>query len=120
MVSIGEFSRRSRPSPKALRLYDELGLLRPAQVDPETGYRWYAAAQLDDARLVAALRRLAVPLARIREILALEPAAAAEEVRAYWAGTEAEHAARDLLRGGQRRQRRPGRVVLARPRRPGR
>jgi DNA-binding transcriptional MerR regulator len=99
MVSIGEFSRLSRLSPKALRLYDELGLLRPAQVDPETGYRWYTAAQLEDARLVAGLRRLAVPLARIREIVALEPATAAEEIRAYWAGTEAEHAAQRELTG---------------------
>jgi DNA-binding transcriptional MerR regulator len=99
MVSIGEFSRLSRLSPKALRLYDELGLLRPARVDQETGYRWYTAAQLEDARLVAGLRRLAVPLARIREILALEPAAAAEEIRAYWAGAEAEHAAQRELTG---------------------
>jgi DNA-binding transcriptional MerR regulator len=99
MVSIGEFARGSRLSPKALRLYDELGLLAPAHVDPDTGYRWYAATQLDQARLVAALRRIGVPLARIRDILALEPTPAAEEVRAYWAGTEAEHAARRELVG---------------------
>ena len=54
MVSIGEFSRLSRLSPKALRLYDELGLLVPARVDAETGYRWYADTQLDQARLVSA------------------------------------------------------------------
>src|SRR4051794_24786591 len=51
MVSIGEFSRLSRLSAKALRLYDELGLLVPAHVDAETGYRWYAITQLDHARL---------------------------------------------------------------------
>jgi DNA-binding transcriptional MerR regulator len=55
--------------------------------------------QLDQARLVASLRRIGVPLARIRDILALEPAAAAEEIRAYWAGTEAEHAAQRELVG---------------------
>lgn len=99
LVSIGEFARLSRLSPKALRLYDELGLLVPARVDPDTGYRRYAPAQLEPARLVAGLRRLGVPLARIKEILALEPAAAAGEVRAYWAAAEAEHAARRGLAG---------------------
>ena len=54
-VSIGEFSRLSRLSPKALRLYDELGLLVPDHVDATTGYRWYADTQLDQARLVALL-----------------------------------------------------------------
>lgn len=99
LVSIGEFARLSRLSPKALRLYDELGLLVPTRVDPDTGYRWYAATQLDQARLVASLRRIRVPLARIRDILALDAASAAEEIRAYWAGTEAEHAAQRKLVG---------------------
>jgi DNA-binding transcriptional MerR regulator len=99
LVSIGEFAGLSRLSPKALRLYDELGLLVPARVDPETGYRWYAATQLDRARLVASLRRIGVPLARITDMLALEPPSVAEEIRAYWAGTEAEHAARRELVG---------------------
>ncbi|WP_036325013.1 MerR family transcriptional regulator [Microbispora sp. ATCC PTA-5024] len=99
LVSIGEFARLSRLSPKALRLYDELGLLVPAHVDPGTGYRWYAVTQLDPARLVASLRRIGVPLARIRDILALEPASAAEEIRSYWTGAEAEHAARRDLVG---------------------
>ena len=39
MLTIGAFARASRLSPKALRLYDELGLLRPASVDPVSGYR---------------------------------------------------------------------------------
>lgn len=99
LVSIGEFARLSRLSPKALRLYDELGLLVPAEVDAETGYRWYAATQLDQARLVASLRRIRVPLAQIRDMLALDSAAAAEEIRAYWAATEGEHAAQRVLVG---------------------
>ena len=65
MMSIGEFARLSRLSPKALRLYDELGLLPPAEVDPDSGYRWYAAGQLDSARLVASLRQIGLPLAQI-------------------------------------------------------
>jgi hypothetical protein len=50
LVSIGEFSRLSRLSPKALRLYDDLGLLVPDHVDAATGYRWYADTQLEQAR----------------------------------------------------------------------
>ncbi len=99
LVSIGEFARLSRLSPKALRLYDELGLLVPAEVDAETGYRWYADTQLERARVVALLRRIGVPLARIRDILALDAASAAEEIRAYWAATERERAAQRELVG---------------------
>lgn len=62
LMSIGDFARRSRLSANALRLYDELGLLPPARVDAGSGYRYYAAAQLERARLVAALRQLQVPL----------------------------------------------------------
>jgi DNA-binding transcriptional MerR regulator len=99
LVSIGEFSRLSRLSPKALRLYDELGLLVPDRVDAATGYRWYADAQLDQARVVALLRRIGVPLAQIRDMLALDPASAAGQIRDYWAGIETEHAARRELVG---------------------
>jgi DNA-binding transcriptional MerR regulator len=99
LVSIGEFSRLSRLSPKALRLYDELGLLVPDHVDAVTGYRWYAETQLDQARVVALLRRIGVPLARIKGMLASDSASAAEQIRAYWAGTEMEHAARRELVG---------------------
>lgn len=94
LLSIGTFARASRLSPKALRLYDELGLLTPARVDPATGYRSYAPGQLEQARLVAWLRRLGMPLARIRHVRALPAAQAAQEVRAFWAGVEADTAAR--------------------------
>ncbi|MFF7947160.1 MerR family transcriptional regulator [Streptomyces griseorubiginosus] len=93
-LTIGAFARACRLSPKALRLYDELELLRPARVDPHTGYRYYAPAQLEQARLVAWLRRLGMPLARIRTVCALPPAAAAAEIRAYWAEVEAQTAVR--------------------------
>jgi protein phosphatase len=94
LLPIGAFARSARLSPKALRLYDELGLLRPAFVDPATGYRFYDPAQLDQARLVAWLRRLGMPLARIRVVCELAPAQAAEEVAAYWAQVEADTASR--------------------------
>ncbi|MFC9506845.1 MerR family transcriptional regulator [Streptomyces sp. NPDC057002] len=97
MLTIGAFAKACRLSPKALRLYDELDLLRPARVDPDTGYRYYAVAQLEQARLVAWLRRLGMPLAEIREVgrlCALDSTAAAREIRAYWARVEAETAVR--------------------------
>lgn len=81
LLTIGAYARASRLSPKALRLYDDLGLLTPARVDPVTGYRWYDPAQLERARLVAWLRRLGMPLARISEVCDLDPSAAANEVR---------------------------------------
>ncbi|MGW0497827.1 MerR family transcriptional regulator [Streptomyces sp. NPDC003007] len=94
LLTIGMFAKASRLSPKALRLYDELGLLTPARVDPVTGYRLYAPEQLDQARLVAWLRRLGMPLARIQQVCTLEARPAAEEIRAFWAQVEADTAAR--------------------------
>lgn len=96
-MSIGEFARRSRLSAKALRLYDELDLLPPARVDEDSGYRLYEPGQLKQARRIAALRQLQVPLAEIKAILALEPVQAAERVREFWAATEAGHTARRAL-----------------------
>ncbi len=97
LLTIGAFARAARLSPKALRLYDELGLLPPAAVDPESGYRFYDPAQLERARLVAWLRRLGMPLARIRTVCDLEPAAAAEEIAAYWKQVVADTDARGQL-----------------------
>ncbi|ROP38622.1 MerR family transcriptional regulator [Saccharothrix texasensis] len=94
LLTIGAFARAVRLSPKALRLYDELGLLTPARVDPLSGYRLYSPDQVERARLVAWLRRLGMPLARIRGVCELAPADAAAEVRAYWAQVEADTAAR--------------------------
>lgn len=99
LMGIGEFARLSRLSPKALRLYDELGLLPPARVDLDSGYRWYACGQLDQARLVASLRQIGVPLAQIKVILGLDARAAAGQVAAYWTGAEAGHAGRRELAG---------------------
>ncbi|MGW3580324.1 MerR family transcriptional regulator [Streptomyces rubiginosohelvolus] len=94
LVTIGEFARLSRLSAKALRRYDELGLLRPALVDQVNGYRYYDPAQVEGARLVAWLRRIGMPLNRIGRVVALDAGAAAVEIRAYWARVEAETAAR--------------------------
>jgi len=93
-LSIGEFARRCRLSPKALRRYDEMGLLTPARVDAASGYRIYQVDQLEQARLVAALRQLDVPLADIKAILTLDPAEAAQRIAAYWATAETQHSVR--------------------------
>jgi protein phosphatase len=97
LLTIGAFARAARLSPKALRLYDELGLLPPAAVDSESGYRFYDPGQLEQARLIAWLRRLGMPLARIRVVVGLDGAAAAAEVAAYWAEVVAETASREQL-----------------------
>lgn len=69
LYSIGEFSRMSRLSIKALRLYDEQGVLKPGHTDRFSGYRYYSSAQLAEADLVRRLRVLEVPLDGIREFL---------------------------------------------------
>lgn len=46
MFTIGDFARYGRVSPRMLRHYDAIGLLRPDRTDPATGYRYYGAAQL--------------------------------------------------------------------------
>jgi protein phosphatase len=100
LLTIGAFSRAARLSPKALRLYDSLGLLTPAHVDEVSGYRFYRPEQLERARLVAWLRRLGMPLARIGAVCDLArdaPDQAAGLIAAYWSETEAELTARRTL-----------------------
>jgi DNA-binding transcriptional MerR regulator len=70
MRSIGEMARDSGLSVSALRFYDGAGVLVPAWVDPVSGYRWYGPEQLDEARLLARLRRAGMALADIRLVLA--------------------------------------------------
>jgi serine/threonine protein phosphatase PrpC len=97
LLTIGEFSRAARLSPKALRLYDEFGLLRPHAVDKWSGYRYYAPAQLERARLVAWLRRLGMPLAEIGAVVDAPPAAAAALVAEFLKVSEAVFAERQQL-----------------------
>ena len=68
-MPIGRFARLTGLSVKALRRYDELGLLRPASVDPATGYRWYSPEQVHAALHVRKLRALDLPLTEIRRLL---------------------------------------------------
>ncbi|MEU2622938.1 MerR family transcriptional regulator [Streptomyces sp. NPDC007157] len=70
MRSIGEMARDSGLGVSALRFYDRAGVLVPAWVDPVSGYRWYEPEQVEEARLLAWLRRAGMPLADIRLVLA--------------------------------------------------
>jgi DNA-binding transcriptional MerR regulator len=64
-LSIGEFSRMTFVSVKALRHYDQIGLLAPAWVDPGSGYRHYSPAQVSVAQVIRRLRELGMPLDEI-------------------------------------------------------
>jgi DNA-binding transcriptional MerR regulator len=71
-MQIGRFARLTGLTVKALRHYDELGLLRPAAVDPDTGYRSYAPEQVERAEMIRRLRRLQLPLDEIATLLATD------------------------------------------------
>ena len=75
LVPIGRFAEATRLSLRALRLYDEKGLLPAARVDPDSGYRYYRPDQARRATLIRLLRRAGMPLAEIRAFLA-DPSAA--------------------------------------------
>ena len=69
MLKIGEFSKLSRMSIRMLRHYDEIGLLKPARIDPFTDYRYYQEDQLPRAGRIAALKDMGFSLAEIVQIL---------------------------------------------------
>jgi DNA-binding transcriptional MerR regulator len=69
MLKIGEFSRLAQVSVRMLRHYDDLGLLRPSHVDEESGYRYYAPAQLSDLHRLLALKDLGFSLEEVGHFL---------------------------------------------------
>jgi DNA-binding transcriptional MerR regulator len=86
-----------------LRHYDELGLLRPAWVDPETGYRRYTLDQLADARAIARLRALEVPLGKVGAYLAAgSPEGARQVLARHLADVEARTARLQRIAHGLR------------------
>ena len=76
MFSIGEFARHGRVSVRMLRHYDAIGLLRPACVDPASGYRFYQARQLSELNRVIALKELGFTLQQVQAILEEQVSAA--------------------------------------------
>jgi DNA-binding transcriptional MerR regulator len=69
LLTIGDFSRMTHLSIKALRHYHDTGVLEPAAIDPFTGYRSYDAAQVPAAQVIRRLRDLHMPLDSIRTVL---------------------------------------------------
>lgn len=69
MLKIGDFSRVAQVSVRALRLYDEMGLLKPAQIDRFTDYRYYSLDQLPTLNRILALKDLGLALDQIKQLL---------------------------------------------------
>ena len=69
ILSIGEFSKMTYLSVKALRHYHDVGLLEPVDIDPTTGYRRYAASQVATAQAIRRFRDLDMPLDDVRRVL---------------------------------------------------
>jgi DNA-binding transcriptional MerR regulator/effector-binding domain-containing protein len=87
-LSIGTFSRVSGLTVKALRHYDEIGLLEPARVDGWTGYRYYGLEQARVAEAIRRLRSLEVPLDEIRELLGADEPVVRERLAVHRARLE--------------------------------
>jgi DNA-binding transcriptional MerR regulator len=87
-MSIGEFARLTLLTPKALRIYDRIGLLRPETKDPATGYRRYTAGQVRKGQLIGLLRAAGLSLAEIGPVLEeadTDVAAAVQRLDLSWA-----------------------------------
>jgi DNA-binding transcriptional MerR regulator/effector-binding domain-containing protein len=68
-LSIGDFSRMTYLSVKSLRRYHDMGLLEPAHIDRETGYRYYEASQVPLGQAVRRFRDLEMPLEQLKDVL---------------------------------------------------
>jgi len=68
-LSIGDFSRMTYLSVKALRHYHDVGVLEPVEIDPSSGYRFYAPSQVGLAQMIRRLRDLGMPLDEVRTIV---------------------------------------------------
>lgn len=66
---IGDFSLVARLTVKTLRYYDEVGILKPARTDPDTGYRWYDGTSLERAAVVKKLRELDFSIGEIADLV---------------------------------------------------
>jgi DNA-binding transcriptional MerR regulator len=100
LISIGEFARRTRLTAKALRIYDRVGLLRPASIDEASGYRRYHAGQVRSGQLIGLLRGADVSLADIGLILgdlAVRGEVAVERLEQLLADIDRRHASRKQL-----------------------
>lgn len=78
-LSIGDFSRMTYLSVKALRHYHDVGVLAPAEIDPSSGYRFYLPSQVGLAQMIRRLRDLGMPLDDVRTIVQAPDATARDE-----------------------------------------
>ena len=69
MFLAGEFSKIAQVSKRQLHFYDEIGLFKPHHIDPETGYRYYSAAQLPELNKILALKELGLSLDQIGRVI---------------------------------------------------
>ena len=69
LLTIGEFSKMTYLSVKALRHYHDVGLLEPVDIDSATGYRRYSTAQVSTAQAIRRFRELDMPLEHVRAVL---------------------------------------------------
>jgi DNA-binding transcriptional MerR regulator len=68
-LTVGDFSRITHLSVKTLRHYHQVGLLEPATVNPDTGYRYYSGEQIPAAQVIRRLRDLEMPVADVKAVL---------------------------------------------------
>ena len=68
LLSIGDFSRMTFLTVKALRHYHDVGLLEPARIDAHSGYRYYRPEQVTEARMIRRLRDLDLPVDEVRAV----------------------------------------------------
>jgi DNA-binding transcriptional MerR regulator len=88
LFRIGEFSQIARVSARLLRYYDSIGLLRPQRIDPDTGYRYYSAGQLQQLNRILALKELGLSLDQVARML--DERVSAAEIRGMLALKKAE------------------------------
>ena len=69
-LAIGDFARATHLSVKTLRYYHRVGLLEPADVDPDTGYRRYTTDQIPAAQIIRRFRNLDMPVEEVKQVLA--------------------------------------------------
>jgi DNA-binding transcriptional MerR regulator/effector-binding domain-containing protein len=75
-LTVGDFSKMTHLSVKTLRHYHEVALLEPAQVNPDSGYRYYGPEQIPTAQVIRRLRDLEMPIAEVKSVLAAQDALA--------------------------------------------
>jgi DNA-binding transcriptional MerR regulator len=84
LLTIGDFSKMTYVSVKALRHYHDVGLLEPVTIDPSSGYRHYAVSQVSTAQAIRRFRDLDMPLEQIRTVLdAPDPESRNEAILAH-------------------------------------